>query len=94
MVFDANDPDAARVIRKKAAEAGVPAIEVDRSMIRDAARTDKGIAFVLNNRYYDNTPVEVPSPAMYQADNFALALTALRVLDPDGIFFMPSSSIV
>ena len=87
VVFDANDPDAARVIRKKAAEAGVPAIEVDRSMIRDAARTDKGIAFVLNNRYYDNTPVEVPSPAMYQADNFALALTALRVLDPDGIFF-------
>ena len=92
VVFDGTSPEAAGVIRKTAKEQSSPAVMVERSMIREAHRTDKGIAFILNNRYYDNTPVEIPSPAMYQADNFALALTALRVLDPEGIFYTPGSA--
>ena len=92
VVFDGTDPEAARVIREAAENKRSPAVMVDRSMIREAARTDKGIAFILNNRYYDNTLVEIPSPAMYQADNFALALTALRVLDPDGVFYTPGTA--
>ena len=92
VVFDGNDPAARKVILDAARKAGAEAVMVDRSMIRNAAPTDKGIAFVLNNRYYENTPVEIPSPAMYQADNYALALTALRVLDPDGIFFTASGA--
>ena len=84
VVFDGNDPEAACVIRERAAQAGSPSYAVDRSMIRDLHRTDKGIAFVLNNRYYDNIPVEVPFSAPFQADDTALALTALRVMDPLG----------
>ncbi len=83
VVFDGNDPRTARVILERAAEVKAPAFAVDRSMIRDFRRTDKGIAFVLNNRYYDNIPVEVPFSAPFQADDAALALTAIRVMDPD-----------
>ena len=83
VVYDASDREAAELIREKAAAAGSPGIPVYPQMAQITARSDKSIDFVLNNRYYDYVSARVPFPADYQVQNAALAMTALRVFDPE-----------
>ena len=83
VVYDASDRTAAEVIEKIAREAGSQAVPVYRQMARVTERSDKSIAFILNNRYYDYISAEVPSPAEYQVMNASLAMTALRIFDKD-----------
>lgn len=83
VVYDASDREAAEVIRDRAAAAGAPGIPVYPQMAQVSARSDKSIDFVLNNRYYDYVSARVPFPADYQVQNAALAMTALRVFDPE-----------
>lgn len=84
LVYDGSDPEAAAVIKKRAEEMHAPAYAVLPSMLQITGRSDKGIAFVVKNRYYDFVPVRVPFPADYQAMNATVAMTAFRVItDPE-----------
>ncbi len=80
VVFDANDREAAAVILQRAKEMGAKAVPCYRNMASVKERTDKSIAFVLNNQYYDYVSVTVPFPAEYQVMNCLLAMSALRLL--------------
>jgi len=78
VVYDASDAEAAAVIEQRAKELGSPALPVAPGEIRIVQSSAEGIAFELNNRYYDHELVRIASPAPYQARNCALALTAIR----------------
>ena len=82
VVFDAGNEAASKVIRREAILKGSEYTECRPDMVRVVSHTDKSIAFILNNRYYVDRKVTVPFAAPYQVMNAALALTALRVLDP------------
>ncbi len=83
VIYDAGCREAARVIAARAEELGAPAVPFFPGMAEVVSRTDKGIDFVLNNKYYDYRCVHVPFPAEYQVMNSALAMMALRVIDPE-----------
>ena len=83
VVYDASDRAAAAVIHDKAVSLGIQAVPVYPLMTRVLEYTDKKIAFILNNRYYDNVYVQVSSPAEYQVMDAALAMTAVRLYDKD-----------
>ena len=82
VVYDGRDRRAEAVILEKARQMHAPAYPFYEAMAEIEERTDKSIAFVLNNRYYDYKMVRVPFPADYQVVNSSLAMTALRVMDP------------
>ncbi len=83
VVYDARDKRAAGVIASMAESHAAAAIPFYAQMAEIVDETDKGIDFVLNNRYYDYRAVHVPFLASYQVVNSALAMTAVRVLDPN-----------
>ena len=82
VVFDGNCEESRKVIENTAEEKGAEAFGVTDEMIRMTSRREDGIDFVLNNKYYDSICVRVPFAAEYQMMNCALALCALRILDP------------
>ena len=84
VIYDGSDPQAAEVIEQRAAKLHAPAYAVLPSMISITGRSDKGIAFVVKNRYYDFVPVRVTFPAEYQAMNAAVAMTAFRMITVSG----------
>ncbi len=83
VICDANVQEAAAVILQQAQQLHAPYIPCYAPMADIKARTDKSVAFVLNNRYYDYVPVTVSFPADYQVMNALLAMTALRQLVPE-----------
>ena len=83
VIYDARDLRSAQVIRAKADEMHAPAIPYYAAMAQVTARSDEGIDFVLNNRYYDYMAVHVPFLADYQVANSSLALIAARIVDAD-----------
>lgn len=83
VVYDGRNRSVERVILDKAAQMHAPAIPYYGEMSEIVGRTDKSIDFVLNNRYYDYKTVRVPYLADYQIVNSALAMLAVRALDPD-----------
>ena len=83
VVYDARNEAVSAVIREEAKKKHAPEYPCDSSMWRICGKTDKSIDFILNNRYYERMRVTVPFLAEYQVVNSVLALTALRVLDPE-----------
>lgn len=83
VIYDGQDPEAERVILKKAAEMNAKALGLHREMYRIKGKTDKSIDFELNDGYYKNKTFSVPFPADYQAENGSLALLAMECVDPE-----------
>ncbi len=77
---DAAADEAAEVIAARAAQLGCPAIAVGETCYRITEITADGIAFSLTSAYDKKTIWHLPGRALYQAQNAALAITALRVL--------------
>ena len=84
VVYDAISREARLVITQEAAAKESPAEPVGPEMARVIRHSDKGIDFVLDNKYYDNICVHLSSPALYQVQNCSLAMTAAAMLNPDG----------
>ena len=81
VVYDANDPGAAEVIKNAALLAGSRAIPVYESDTVVKKKSRAGIDFSFNNDYYDkNTVFHIPFIADYQVMNASLAVRALEVM--------------
>lgn len=80
VVYMAGKPEVNAVIEKAAALKGSPAVPV--VLQRDAIckKANKTIDFSFHSRYYGYIELSLQSPARYQAENAALAVTALETL--------------
>jgi dihydrofolate synthase/folylpolyglutamate synthase len=99
VIYDGRNPESESVILAKAKEMHAPAWRYDDSMREITGKTDKSIDFILDSRYdkkntaakaagsvtdlYGRIQVRVPYLAEYQIVNSALAMAALRVIDPE-----------
>ena len=80
VIYDGNDPDAAKVIEKRAKELGSPAYKVVQSDARVFGNNKDGIDFSLKDEYYGDTSFHIPFIAWYQVMNASLSLTTMEVL--------------
>ena len=80
VIYDGNDPKAAKVIREHAIELNSPYYEVKRTDSEIIRNTRSGIDFSFKNGYYDNTVFSIPFIAGYQVMNSSLALQTIQVL--------------
>lgn len=81
VVYDASDPEAEAVIRKRARELHAPAFGVRPEMYKISSMTDKHIDFSIHSGYYDYIELSISSVAEYQVMNAAEAVTAIKALD-------------
>ena len=81
VVYDASDPEAEAVIRKRAHELHAPAFGVRPEMYKISSMTDKHIDFSIHSGYYDYIELSISSVAEYQVMNAAEAVTAIKALD-------------
>ncbi len=81
VVYDASNPEAAAVIRKRAKALHAPALGLGPEMYKISSMTDKHIDFSINSGYYDYIELSISSVAEYQVMNAAEAVTAIKVLD-------------
>lgn len=81
VVFDANDPEAERVIRKRAEELGCFCMGISNKMFQFCEIKNNYIDFSLSTHYDRKTKWKIPFSATYQVENAAVAITAMRVLD-------------
>lgn len=80
VIFDGNDPEAAKVIRDQAEKLGSPWFEVKREDAEIKGITSGGIDFSVKNGYYGNTVFSIPFIARYQVMNASLVLKTVEVL--------------
>ena len=80
VIYDGNNPKAAKVIREHAVELGSPYYEVRKSDTEIIRNTRSGIDFLFKNGYYDNTVFSIPFIAGYQVMNSSLALQTIQIL--------------
>lgn len=80
VIYDGNNPEAAKVIRKQAETLGSPYYEVKKENTEILRNTSAGIDFCMENEYYGNTAFSIPFIAGYQVMNAALALKTAEVL--------------
>ena len=80
VIFDGNDPEAAKVIRNQAEKLGSPWFEVKREDAEIKGITSGGIDFSVKNGYYGNTVFSIPFIARYQVMNASLVLKTVEVL--------------
>lgn len=80
-----SDEAVRQVFQKKAKEMGTLTVETKRSDICIVKRDAKGIDFLLNNKYYRNDTFSLSTVAEYQAVNGSIALTAIAVLEENGL---------
>ncbi len=80
VIYDGNNPEAAKVIRKQAEALGSPYYEVKKENTEILRNTSAGIDFCVENEYYGNTAFSIPFIAGYQVMNAALALKTAEVL--------------
>ena len=80
VIYDGNNPEAAKVIRKQAEALGSPYYEVKKENTEILRNTSAGIDFCMENEYYGNTAFSIPVIAGYQVMNAALALKTAEVL--------------
>lgn len=80
VIFDANDPDAERVMLETAAALGSPAYGVKRSDADVISNTKDGITFGSHIPYYKEETFDIPFIARYQTMNASLALKTIEVL--------------
>lgn len=92
VIYDGRNPESENVILKQAALMNAPAYRYDGTMCEILGKTDKSIDFIFNYRYdkvensgyiYHDLHVTVPYLAEYQLVNSALAMIAMRVIDPE-----------
>ena len=78
VVYFAGRPEVNAVIEKAAAEKGSTAVPVQ--VLRDAIckNPNKNIDFSFNSRYYGYVELNLSTTAFYQAENAALAVTAIE----------------
>lgn len=81
VVFDANDPEAGRVIRKRAKELGTSCTGISNKMYHFCEIKNNYIDFSLSTDYDKKTKWRIPFSAAYQVENAAVAVTAMRVLN-------------
>lgn len=79
VVYDASGEEAAKVIRQRAEQLGCQSFPVLPEKIKILLNTGKKIDFSYESRY-DVTKVQIPFGAPYQAQNAAVALTAVNIL--------------
>lgn len=84
VVFDANQPLAAQVIRQFAQERHAPAYPIARSELRLVRDKAGQLWMRLQDGGKSDDALRVPFPAPYQADNGALAWKALQILMESG----------
>jgi len=82
VIFDANDEEAAQVIRQRAIEQGSPFFPISRQDFHLLKATGS-IPYVMELKK-EKTRMVLPFPAPYQADNGALAWKAFTVLMENG----------
>ena len=80
VVFDANEPDASEVIRAQAKEMQSLCTALEKKMFRILEFKNNFIDFSLSTAYDKETRWTIPGAAEYQAENAALAILAMRVL--------------
>lgn len=80
VIYDGNNPEAAKVIQKQAEALGSPYYEVKKENTEILRNTSAGIDFCMENEYYGNTAFSIPFIAGYQVMNAALALKTAEVL--------------
>lgn len=80
LIFDANNENAAEVIRGRAVELHSPYQAVSKKMCTICEIKNNFIDFSLTTDYDKETRWKIPFSAGYQVDNAALAVTAVRVL--------------
>ena len=82
VIYDANCPEAAEVIQRRAEELGSPAYPVQACEAKILARTEKRIIFANRNVYYGlpNRVYHIPFVAEYQVMNAMLVLKTIEVL--------------
>lgn len=80
VIYDGNNPEAAKVIRKQAEALGSPYYEVKKENTEILRNTSAGIDFCMENEYYGNTAFSIPFIAGYQVMNAALALKTAEVI--------------
>mgnify|MGYP004513644745 CR=1 FL=1 len=81
VIYDGNDPDAARVMREHAETLGCPYYELKREDTRIHEITKDGIKFSLKDEAYGDTVFDIPFIARYQVMNAALAVKTIQVLE-------------
>lgn len=80
VIYDGNQPEAARVIAQHAKECGSPAFMVTNADTRILRNTASGIDFLMENDYYGDTIFSIPFIAKYQVMNASLALKIMEVI--------------
>ena len=80
VVFDASEPDASEVIRAQAKEMQSLCTALEKKMFRILEFKNNFIDFSLSTAYDKETRWTIPGAAEYQAENAALAILAMRVL--------------
>ncbi len=82
VIYDTSDPAAAAVIGREARRLHAPAYPFDSRRVKITDCGEMSVSYVLDGPLFNSLAVTVPSPALYQAYNSALALYALRIMDP------------
>ncbi len=86
VIYDGTSPEAEEVILAKAEEMGVEAYGIRSSMYKILEETDKYVDFSICSGYYEYSGLRISSVAEYQVMNALEAITAIRVIDQEGIF--------
>ncbi len=86
VIYDANCPEAARVIEEQADRMGAPACPVRKEQFTIRKITPQGIDFSLNGKDSDADIFSIPFVARYQVMNAALALRTLEALRGQAAF--------
>lgn len=82
VIYDAGNPEAAEVIRKRADALKSPAVALEHDMFEILERGEDHIVCTLHRAPYEGMRITVPYPADYQAANSSLALLAMEAVDP------------
>ena len=80
VIYDGNDPDAAKVMQEHAKALGCPAYEIRREDTCIHKITRDGIEFSLKDEAYGDTVFSIPFIARYQVMNASLAVKTIQIL--------------
>ena len=80
VIYDANDPEAAAVITARARELDSPCTGLEQKMFQILEFKNNFIDFSLSTAYDKETRWTIPGSAAYQAENAALTILAMRIL--------------
>lgn len=84
VVYSDTDPVVTGVFEKTAREVGTKTYPVSKNCYTNLKINNKTIDFSLHYRYDDSIRVSIATIAPYQAENAALAVRVIEVLDPTG----------